>query len=363
MSVHGEPDITLRPIEVRKRPVSPVARELNGVQQSEPPVADTQALPVVLADDDVPDHVDRRSESATLEPDGGTEASLAAEPAEPVLAEPVSRQSPLIAVDADAAEASQGGATEPIFWVRCFDTFQVEVNGREISEWSFQKARELLAYLIARGGSRATRDEAAEALWPEGEVGQVEHQLSNAAYYLRRALKAASPVSDIQPLDTSDRRYHLRSGMFRADVDAFEAHLRRAESLSGAESLAEYERAVAIYRGDFLAGELYEWADVYRREYQRRFVAASHKGANLAVECRDFRKAIAFYEGVLRRDAIDEEAARGLMICHGKLGDTNSVRRVYKTLRESLRRELEDEKAEPLPETTAVIESVTKLPH
>src|SRR2546427_12905233 len=88
--------------------------------------------------------------------------------------------------------ASQDGATAPIFSVRCFGTFQVEVKGREITEWSFQKARELLAYLIARGGARATRDEAAEALWPDGELGQVEHQLSNVAYYLGRALKAAS---------------------------------------------------------------------------------------------------------------------------------------------------------------------------
>jgi len=284
---------------------------------------------------------------------------VTAEPAQTVAAELVSRQSPLITVDADPAEASPDGVTEPIFSVRCFGTFQVEVNGREITEWSFQKARELLAYLIARGGSRATRDEAAEALWPDGELGQVEHQLSNAAYYLRRALKAASSVPDVQVLDTSSQRYHLRSGMFRADVDAFDAHLQRAESLSGAESLAEYERALAIYRGDFLAGELYEWADVYRREYQRRFVAAAHRGANLAVECRDLRKAMAFFEGILAGDAMDEDAARGLMRCHAKLGDANSVRRVYKALRESLRRELEDEEAEPLPETTALFQELT----
>jgi len=148
--------------------------------------------------------------------------------------------------------------------------------------------------------------------------------------------------------------------MFRADVDAFDAHLRRAESLSGAESLAEYERAVEIYRGDFLAGELYEWADVYRREYQRGFVAAAHRAAGLAVECRDFMKAITFYEGILARDAIDEEAARGLMRCYGKIGDTNSVRRVHKRLREALRRELEDEKAEPLPETTGLFQELTR---
>jgi pentatricopeptide repeat protein len=49
-----------------------------------------------------------------------------------------------------------------------------------------------------------------------------------------------------------------------------------------------------------------------------------------------------------------EEEARGLMRCYAKLGDINGVRKVYKVLTESLRRELEDEKAEPLPETTAM---------
>jgi len=50
------------------------------------------------------------------------------------------------------------------------------------------------------------------------------------------------------------------------------------------------------------------------------------------------------------------------MRCHAKLGDANSVRRVYKALRESLRRELEDEKAEPLPETTALFQELTASP-
>ncbi len=59
------------------------------------------------------------------------------------------------------------------------------------------------------------------------------------------------------------------------------------------------------------------------------------------------------YRAILVSDPIDEEAARGLMRCYAKLGDVNGVRKVYKVLRESLRRELEDEKAEPLPETTA----------
>lgn len=58
-------------------------------------------------------------------------------------------------------------------------------------------------------------------------------------------------------------------------------------------------------------------------------------------------------------DPMDQEAARGLTRRYAKLGDLNGVRKVYKVLCESLRRELEDDRAEPLPETTALLHELT----
>jgi pentatricopeptide repeat protein len=77
------------------------------------------------------------------------------------------------------------------------------------------------------------------------------------------------------------------------------------------------------------------------------------------MDCRDMTKASDFYRAILARDPIDEEAARGLMHCYAKAGDLNGVRKVYKLLAESLRRELDDEKAEPLPDTTALLRELT----
>lgn len=42
------------------------------------------------------------------------------------------------------------------------------------------------------------------------------------------------------------------------------------------------------------------------------------------------------------------------MKCFGQMGDTNQVSKVDNVLTEALRRELDDEKAEPMPETTAI---------
>lgn len=268
----------------------------------------------------------------------------------------LSRQSALPMTDEgeEAVAASMG----PLFKVRCFGSFRVEAAEGEVSGWTIQKARELLAFLLAHGGAPVLRETVAEALWPDGDLDQVSHQLSNAAYYLRRTLASAAPEVDNRVLVTANQRYHLKSGLFRVDVDAFDAHVARAEKLQGYEALVEYERALAIYTGDFMGDEGFEWAEVYRRDYQKRFVTAAHRAARLAFDGRDPKLAICFYDAIVARDPIDEEAVRGIMRCHATLGDTNAVRRTYKALTTALRRELEDDAAEPLPETTKLLESL-----
>ena len=290
---------------------------------------------------------------AEFPPDDEEDASGAAPPAS---TSSLSRQSALPMTD--QSDETSPGSTEPLFKVRCFGSFRVETAVGEVNGWTIQKARELLAFLLAHGGAPVLRETVAEALWPDGDIDQVSHQLSNAAYYLRRTLARSAPELDNQVLVTANQRYHLRSGLFRVDVDAFDAHVARAEKLQGYEALVEYERALAIYTGDFLGEEVYEWAEVYRRDYQKRFVTAAHRAARLAFDSRDPKLAIRVYDAILVRDPIDEEAVRGIMRCHAALGDTNAVRRAYKALTTALRRELEDDNSEPLPETTKLLESL-----
>lgn len=373
LTVGREPALVLRPIEVRAEVLRPIAgpndsaeREKSGFAEpgGERQAEETQDdLPPVPENTD-PDEVEQAAAGSVMEP-AETVEEARSQPAcgdgrSEAAGPHASRQALLLVAEEGAQEEKTGTATGPVLTVRCFGCFHAEADGREVSGWKIQKARELLAYLIARGGTGVLRDEVAEALWPDGISGQVEHLLSNAAYYLRRALKSAVPRLDMQVLTTSSQRYHLRPGMFRVDVDAFDAQLQRAETLEGADALVQYERALELYRGDFLGKEPFEWAETYRRDYERRFLGAAHRAAKLALDCRQERKAVEFYQAILTHDPIDEEAARGLMRSYRKLGDVNGVRKVYKVLTESLRRELEDEKAEPLPETTALMQQLTR---
>jgi LuxR family maltose regulon positive regulatory protein len=239
----------------------------------------------------------------------------------------------------------------PPFKVRCLGAFQVEAAGRPVTNWKVQKARELLAYLVARGGVPVPREEAWEALWPDQDPGNMQRVLSDTAYHLRRTLKE-SLGGAIEPLVTQGQRYHLNTGIFRVDLAAFEAHMRRATTLSSVDALTEYERAISLYRGSLFGAEPFEWSGPFRQEYEAKFLKAAHTAAKLAQTHGIEQQAMSFYRAILAHDPIDEGAARGLMQCYGSLGDTNGVRKVYKTLVEALRRELEDSDAQPLPETS-----------
>jgi DNA-binding SARP family transcriptional activator len=227
-----------------------------------------------------------------------------------------SHQVPLAREGSEPDEDARIEQSSSRFDVRCYGGFTVRLGDTEVVNWKMQKARELLAYLLARGGVTVPREEAGEALWPELDPEQMQRMLSDAAYHLRRALKEVGG-DGIDPLITQGQRYRLRQELF--------------------------------------SGELFEWAGPFRQARQARIVQATHAAAKLAMQCRDTGRAAGCYRTILEREPIEEEAARGLMRCLALLGDTNGVRKVYKVLVEALRRELDDPSAEPLPDTSALL--------
>ncbi len=354
--LHLEPVVVRRQVARRPRrdtatsappPESPTQRRSNDGHASSGTWRENDDELSAEDEPGAPDLVVPPSTNGTHPVDGGT---VPKEPGAPPLGA-MDRQSSLPLDGPDGESAAEDG---PVFRARLFGTFRVETGAGEVDGWSIQKARELLAYLLAHGGTPVLRDTAAEALGLSGD-NQGGHPLPNAAYYARRTLSRAVPDFEGDILITARQRYALRAGLFRTDVDTFDAHLARAERLHGYEALVEYQRALELCTADFLADEDYEWADAYRRDYQKRFIMAANRAAKLACELRDPKLALRFYDAVLQRDPIDEEAVREAMRCHAAMGDRNSTKRLYKKLIEDLREALDDDEAEPMPETTKLL--------
>lgn len=288
---------------------------------------------------------------------------LAAAPVEPASPAASARRAHPDEGDATGDAADTAVEDGPRFTVRCLGGFEVELDGTPVSNWRSQKARELLAYLIAHGDGPVLREEAWSALWPELGADRMQRLLSAAAFRLRRTFRDAAGREEIDPLITQDGHYRLRMPLFRIDLTSFDARLRRATKQTGVDALIGYERALALYRGPLLGTEPFDWAGGRRREVEKRFLDAAHTAARLAIQSRDGQRAISLYQLILSREELDEEAARALMSCYADQGDVNSVRKVYKALVDAIRQEFDDPNAEPLPETVALMREVTQARH
>ncbi|MDI6872308.1 MAG: LysM peptidoglycan-binding domain-containing protein [Bacillota bacterium] len=195
LSVGHEPSLVLQPVEVRTELLRPLTRRGSGVDCEEQALSE-HAQAAAVEDQlgmPTPDRCETPLEASeeNVEADGPISPGPVEEES-PVGRPPdatgtdahvnrTARQPALLLDEEDEEEAEGTSIAGPTFTVRCFGSFQVETATGEVAGWTIQKARELLAYLIARGGTPVLRDEVAEALWPEGDRAQVEHLLSNAA--------------------------------------------------------------------------------------------------------------------------------------------------------------------------------------
>jgi len=275
------------------------------------------------------------------------------------LVQPAARQQALFLADASDGEESGSTGDEALVFVRCLGEFTASVAGQPIDYWQYDKGRELLALLAAYGGASVARKKLGELMWPDLLWdASVKHMLTNAGSTLRTTIRSMSGRTNLQPLTFIQERYQIPPGMLRSDLDEFEEALRLATALPREDALDQYERALAIYRGDFLQTDVFAWADTYRAEYRQRFVAGALSAARLALEAEQVERAAAFYRAVTERVPTDEEAVCGLMRCFAAAGNINGARKVYRVLAEALQRELGPDTG-PSEETRAVLEELT----
>ena len=297
-------------------------------------------------------------------PDRASSSAVAPGPAEPQAATPAqvsratgtTRQAALFTHADLSSHAPGASGAEPLFTVRCLGPFELRCGSAPIDQWPREKSRELLAFLATHGGAAVLKESVAGALWPDYPWdASVRHLVANAASSLRSVLRAAAGDDALQPVTTTRQRCEIRTSLFSIDLDAFESALRRAHTLPDREALDEYERAVALYRGDFLEGEFLPWLDSYRRDYLQRLVDAAHRAAAIAERLTEHERAAWFYSVILGHEDTDEAAARGLMRQLAAAGEVNGARRVFKSLTLALQRELDDPRADPTAETRTLL--------
>ncbi len=195
--------------------------------------------------------------------------------------------------------------------------FDVQVEGQLIATPGKSQRRplDLLRCLVALGGEDVPVSVLIDALWPEEEGDRARHAFDMALSRLRRLLGNA------RALTLGVGRLSLDPGVCWVDTRAFESLVRRGLSAEDREEgEVTLQRAVELYRGEFLEGEAPQpWLMATRERLARRYLEAALKLAERLMARGEPREALGLLEALIDRHPRSEaplpDADAGLSAC------------------------------------------------
>lgn len=222
---------------------------------------------------------------------------------------------------------------------------EVEVDARA---WRRSIARELFQLLLSKPGRWFQRDELMEALRPESSPERARSDFKAALNSLNKAIEPVRCSDEaFAYIDRDQTAYRIRpQADLWYDVSAFESAARRGLE---ADEMATLERAVTLYRGDYLPeAPAHDWVLAERERLRELYLRAGCRLAALQLEDGRANAALELAQTLLGYDPCWEEAHRLVIRALAGLGNRAAALRAFETCAARLRAELD---VEPAPAT------------
>ena len=253
-------------------------------------------------------------------------------------------------------------------------SFQADLNGRPIESFRTSKVQALLICISTEPGPHS-RELLMTRLWPGMPENSARHNLRQTLYHLR----AIVPDSSIQnegndrqmvPIFLANRQaIELNpEAAVTTDVHQFDQLIGGAmthnhlDLLICGECGERLEKAVALYKGDFLAdfylddsSEFEEWAEIHRETYRRKALDALEALTTISWRRKAYAQAQSFAQQQLAIDNLREGAYRQLMESLALGGQREEALQVYENARRVL---FEDLGMAPTKRTTDIYEKI-----
>ena len=242
--------------------------------------------------------------------------------------------------------------------VQLLGPFQVRLDDVAVDDWPSGRGRSLFKYLVTHRDPWPRREQLMEAFWPEAAPAAARNSLNVAVHGLRRAVRASAEVPVVV---LQDGAYRLGPELVLwLDTDEFDRHVARGRRLDAAGdpagAAAEYERALALYQGDFLADDPYEeWPVTTREHLLLDWLDVLDRLSGLAFDRHQYGASVALGRLLVERDPCREDGQRRLMRCFVRQGQPHLALRQYRACAAALDRELG---VDPDPATVALAQRI-----
>ena len=199
-----------------------------------------------------------------------------------------------------------------------------------------------------------------EAFWPWAAPAAARNSLNVAVHGLRRAFRDSAGVEVVVLEDGS---YRLGPGVaLWLDTDEFELQAAAGRRLDAAGdpagAAAAYERALALYQGDFLADDPYEDWPALTREYPLlAWLDVLDRLSALYFRQGQDGACVALCRLLVERDRCREDTHRRLMRCFTRQGQPHLALRQYQACADALARDLG---VDPDPATAGLAQRIRR---
>ncbi len=203
-----------------------------------------------------------------------------------------------------------------------------------------EKVRLLFAYLLQHPS--VSRRDLAAALWPDLEIDKALANVRANLRFLLRAMEPERPTgTDSWFIDTDGRTIDLLLDRIELDVVDFDALVEQGRKADErgvpSETLDCYERAIALYDGDYLEESFQDpWAEFERIRLRSAAALAGARVAELLLARGEPEASIRRATWALGREPLLERAHRARMRALLATDDRNAARRAGLLLMDQL---------------------------
>ena len=242
-------------------------------------------------------------------------------------------------------------------------------TGQEV-RFTIDKSLLLLAYLALTPRKIYRREELAVRLYPDHGDKQASVNLRQILLRLRRAIgdEAADPPyligTQLNLQFNPDSLFWLDALEFEANLAAVRRHRHRRLAVCR-ECMTQLDRAVSLYRGDFLSGVslrqnafFADWLTTTRDELSRKAGWALQNLVTHHLQRQRYPESQAYVNRLLQMEPLNEEALRQEMQILALQGQRNLALQRYHDFQLKLLAELE---VNPEPETLQLAQAIRNM--
>lgn len=194
--------------------------------------------------------------------------------------------------------------------IHTFGGLRVVVDGKPLrfSGKVQKRPLALLKALIALGGREVRQEAVEDLLWPEAEGDAARLSFKTTLGRLRRLMGRENVI------ELKDHKLTLAGSRIWLDTESLEKLSRNIAGISRVchadrpdDAPALGRELLALYTGDFLAGDEEPWIDQCRRLQRKRFVTAVETVTAVLVEAGKIREAAGVFQAAIQKGIPQEE--------------------------------------------------------